>query len=220
LGTPIQAQVRPDGTFILYVPVREVTLGYEGREFQKREIRVAERTDAVLVPVHRDYFQLSELVVTGVATGVERRNLPNSIAEVGGEELSRTPSPSVDDALRGKVTGANIIRRSGAPGGGISMQLRGVTTILGSADPLFVVDGVIVSNVTIPGGVNAITQGVRGAIASDQEDAMNRISDLNPNDIESVEILKGASASAMYGSKASNGVIIIKTKHGRIIGEN
>ena len=87
-------------------------------------------------------------------------------------------------------------------------------------DPNVLVDGVVVSNVTIPAGVNAITQGVRGAISSDQEDAVNRLSDLNPNDIESVEILKGASASAMYGSKASNGVVIIRTKRGRLIGEN
>ena len=73
----------------------------------------------------------------------------------------------------------------------------------------------MVSNITIPGGVNAVTQGQRGVISSMEEDALNRIADLNPNDIENIEVLKGASASAMYGSKASNGVIIITTKHGR-----
>lgn len=220
LGTPIQAQIRKDGSFILYVPQREVTLGFESKQYQKREIVVPQQVDAILIPVRRDYFELSTLVVTGQATGVQRRNLANSVGEVRGEDLSRTPAPSVDDALRGKVNGATITRHSGAPGGGISMRLRGVTTILGNAEPLFIVDGVVVSNVTIPAGVNAVTQGVRGAISSDQEDGLNRISDLNPNDIESVEILKGASASAMYGSKASNGVVIIRTKRGRLIGEN
>ncbi|MBI4501205.1 MAG: TonB-dependent receptor plug domain-containing protein [Gemmatimonadetes bacterium] len=220
LGTPIQGQVQKDGSFILYVPIREVTLKFEGYNYHNKEVVVPYREETVILPVRRDYFRLSTMVVLGQSSGVERRNLPNSIAQVSSEDLSRTPSPSVDDALRGKVNGAIINRRSGAPGGGITMRLRGVSTILGNADPLYIVDGVIVSNVTIPGGVNAVTQAQRGAIASDQEDSMNRIADLNPNDIESVEILKGASAAAMYGSKASNGVVIIKTKHGRFIGEN
>ena len=220
LGTPIQAQVRNDGSFIVYVPVREVTHKVESPDYHHKEIAVSAREESVLLPVRRDFFRLSTMVVLGQAGGVERRNLANSIAQVGSEDLSRTPSPSVDDALRGKVNGASINRRSGAPGGGITMRLRGVTTILGNADPLYIVDGVVVSNVTIPGGVNAVTQAQRGAISSDQEDSMNRIADLNPNDIESVQILKGASASAMYGSKASNGVVIITTKHGRFSGEN
>jgi TonB-dependent SusC/RagA subfamily outer membrane receptor len=78
-----------------------------------------------------------------------------------------------------------------------------------------VVDGVIVSNATIPQGTNAVTRGQAGVIASTQENALNRISDLNLNDIDRIEVLKGAAASAMYGSRASNGVILITTKHGR-----
>jgi TonB-dependent SusC/RagA subfamily outer membrane receptor len=220
LGTPIQAQVRVDGTFVIYVPVREVTLGFEATGFQKREVRVPFDEETVIIPVHRDYFELSRMVITGQATGVERRNLPNAISEVGSRDLSRVPSASVDDAMRGKVTGANITSNSGAPGGGIKMRLRGVSTIIGNSDPLFILDGVMVSNATIPGGVNAVTQGEKGNIASSQEDALNRIADINPNDIESIQILKGAAASAMYGSKASNGVVIITTKRGRYTGEN
>ncbi len=215
LGTPIQAQVRVDGTFIVYVPIREVTLSFESTGYEKKESRVQAFEETVVMNVRRDVFQLSRLVVTGQATGVERRNLSNSVAEISATELSRTPAPSVDDAMRGKVNGASITSNSGAPGGGIKLRLRGVSTILGNSDPLFILDGVVVSNATIPGGVNAVTQGERGAISSNQEDALNRIADINPNDIESIEILKGASASAMYGSKASNGVVIIRTKHGR-----
>jgi TonB-dependent SusC/RagA subfamily outer membrane receptor len=215
LGTPIQAQLRRDGTFVVYVPVREVTLGFEAKGYQKKEIRVGSEDETVVIHVRRDYFELSRLVVTGQTEGVEKRNLPNSVSSISSEELSRVPSPSVDDALRGKVTGAHISSNSGAPGGGIMFRLRGVSTILGNTDPLFIVDGVVVSNAVIPGGVNAVTQGQRGVIASAQEDALNRISDINPNDIESIEILKGASAAAMYGSKASNGVVIITTKRGR-----
>lgn len=218
LGTPIQAQLRVDGTFVLYVPMREVTLGFEGFGFQDKEIRVPAEQEAVVIPVRRDVFELSRVVVSGQATGVERRNLPISVSEVGARDLSRTPAPSVDDAMRGKVTGANITSNSGAPGGGIRLRLRGVSTIIGNSEPLYVLDGVMVSNATIPGGVNAVTQGERGLIASSQEDALNRIADINPNDIESIQILKGAAASAMYGSKASNGVVIITTKRGQYRG--
>jgi TonB-dependent SusC/RagA subfamily outer membrane receptor len=220
LGTPIQAQLRNDGTFVIYVPVREVTLSLEAPGYQEREIRVASHQETVVFAVRRDVFELSRVVVTGQGGGIERRNLPHAVSSVGSEDLSRVPAPSLDDALRGKVNGASISARSGAPGGGIQVRLRGVSTILGSVDPLFIVDGVMVSNATIPGGVNAITQGQRGVIASSQEDALNRLADINPNDIESVEILKGASAAAMYGSRASNGVVIITTKRGRFTREN
>jgi TonB-dependent SusC/RagA subfamily outer membrane receptor len=86
--------------------------------------------------------------------------------------------------------------------------------VFGSADPLYVVDGVIVSNETIQSGLNAVTAAARSSNASNQDNGVNRIADINPNDIESLEVLKGASASAIYGSKAANGVIIIKTKQG------
>src|SRR5207249_2597315 len=106
---------------------------------------------------------------------------------------------------------------SGAPGGGDVVRLRGVTSIIGAFTPLYVVDGVIVSDVAIQPGTNYISQSTPGGtIATSQENAINRVGDLNPNDIENIEVLKGASASAIYGSKASNGVIIITTKRGRV----
>jgi len=215
LGTPIQAPVHDDGTFVLYVPVREVTLGVEVPGYPKKEVRVAQQEGAVAVAVRRDYFELSEMVITGEGTGVQRRNLANAVSQVSGADVSRVPAASLDDALKGKITGAHITSNSGAPGGGVQVRFRGVNSIIGNSEPLFIVDGVMVSNITIPGGVNAVTQGQRGVISSMEEDALNRIADLNPNDIENIEVLKGASASAMYGSKASNGVIIITTKHGR-----
>jgi TonB-dependent SusC/RagA subfamily outer membrane receptor len=214
LGTPIQAQVRMDGTFILYVPVREVTLSFEAKGYHGKEIRVPGQAETVVMNVARDVFEMSEVVITGHETGVERRNLANSVSRVNSDDISRVPSASIDDAIRGKVAGANFQTKGGAPGGGIAMRLRGITSIMGSAEPLFIIDGIIVSNVSIPAGTNAVTQGERGLIASSQENALNRISDINPNDIESIEILKGASASALYGSKASNGVVIITTKRG------
>jgi TonB-linked SusC/RagA family outer membrane protein len=122
----------------------------------------------------------------------------------------------VENALQGKVVGANINLNSGAPGGGGQIQIRGVTSILGSGQPLIVVDGVIISNEANSSGVNAITQASPGAanLASTQDNPLNRLADINPNDIESVEVLKSAAATAIYGSRATNGVIVIRTKRG------
>ncbi|HEX8431781.1 MAG TPA: TonB-dependent receptor plug domain-containing protein, partial [Longimicrobium sp.] len=144
------------------------------------------------------------------------QNLANSVAVVSAQELQRAPAQTIERALQGKVAGANIASNSGAPGGGIQIQLRGVSSISGNSDPLFVVDGVIASNASIPSGQNAVGQASRGFNSSTSQDQLvNRMADLNPNDIESIEILKGASASAIYGSKAANGVVIIRTKSGR-----
>ncbi|MDQ3556277.1 MAG: SusC/RagA family TonB-linked outer membrane protein, partial [Gemmatimonadota bacterium] len=149
------------------------------------------------------------------ATTVARRNLANAVATITSEELNRTPSESVDKALQGKIAGANITANSGAPGGGVQLNLRGVSSINGASEPLYVIDGVIVSNVAIPSGANAVTRASGGSNASNQDAPVNRIADLNPNDIETIEILKGPSAAAIYGSKASNGVVLITTKSGR-----
>ncbi len=164
----------------------------------------------------RDPLRLSDVVVTGQATGVERRNLANAVATVSGEEVSRVSAQTVEQALQGKVIGASIQANSGAPGGGMQMKMRGVTSINGSSEPLYVVDGVVVSNVAIPSNQNAVTKSTQGSNPSlTQDNQVNRIADLNPNDIENIEVLKGASASAIYGSRASNGVVIITTRRGR-----
>ena len=107
---------------------------------------------------------------------------------------------------------------SGAPGGGNVVQLRGTTSIIGKFTPLYVVDGVIVSDVSIPSGTNLLSRSFGNGlgIAGIQDNPVNRIADLNPNDIENIEVLKGAAASAIYGSKASNGVVLITTKRGRV----
>jgi TonB-dependent SusC/RagA subfamily outer membrane receptor len=169
----------------------------------------------VNVSLERDVLQLETQVVTGEATSVARRNVANDVAVVSAQDLERAPTPTIENALQGKVAGAYIQANSGAPGGGMQVQLRGVTTINASVDPLYVIDGVIVSNEAIAPNTNAITEASGGANPSlTQDNAVNRIADLNPADIERIEILKGASASAIYGSKAANGVVIITTKQG------
>src|SRR5262249_12813669 len=122
---------------------------------------------------------------------------------------------TVEGAMVGKVSGANLQSNSGAPGGGMQLRLRGISTINGQSSPLYVIDGVIISNVAVPSGINAITAAAAGGNSANQDNRVSRVADLNPNDIESVEVLKGASAAALYGSKAANGVVIITTKRGK-----
>jgi TonB-linked SusC/RagA family outer membrane protein len=216
-GTTLGAVTGEQGAFVLRAPDGAVTLVVRRIGYQRRAVALAAGDTAVAVALERDVLRLENVVVTGAATAVSRRNAANDVAQVGAEQLAAVPAPSIESALAGRVAGAQVIANSGAPGGGNQVRLRGVTSVFGSADPLYVVDGVIVSNEAVQTGANAITVATRTAVgsnASNQDNGVNRIADLNPNDIESIDILKGASASAIYGSKASNGVIVIRTKRG------
>jgi TonB-dependent SusC/RagA subfamily outer membrane receptor len=157
-----------------------------------------------------------EIVITGRATSMDKKHLAHSVSKVSGNDMTLVSAQSFSEALQGKVAGANIQSNSGAPGGGIQIKLRGVSTINANSAPLYVVDGVIMSNVGIPSGLSAVTASNVGSNTSTMQDnQVNRIADLNVNDIENIQILKGASAAAIYGAKASNGVVIITTKRGK-----
>src|SRR5207245_2930550 len=215
-GTAITALTSEQGEFSLSAPEGNVTLIVRRIGFKRREIAVSASQGRVEVTLEPDVFNLEAVVVTGIATGVERRNLGNAVATVSASELGFVPTPSIEQQLQGKVAGADIQANSGAPGGGLQVRLRGVTSINATAEPLYVVDGVIVSDVAIPSNQNAVTAASGGSNPSLNQDAqVNRIADLNPNDIETMKILRGASASAHSGQKASNGVVVIKTKRGQ-----
>ena len=210
-GSTIATTIKDDGTFTVAVPPRDVVLQIRSIGYKRKEVRVPASQNSIQAGLERDYFQLEAIVVTGQATGVERKNLANSVASVAAEQLTKTPTATVEQSLQGKFAGAQITDNSGAPGGGMRVSIRGVGSIIGAITPLYVVDGVIVSDAVIFSGTNFITRAdVPAGI-----NPINRIGDLNPNDIENVEVLKGASASAIYGSKASNGVVLITTKRGR-----
>ncbi len=213
-GTAVRVAAADDGTFAIQVPDAPVVLFVRRIGYQRREIPLAAGQTSADVALQRDILQLETQVTTGAATSVSRRNTANDVAVVNAESFARVSAPSLENALAGRIAGAIVSQNSGAPGGGNQVRLRGVTSVFGSADPLYVVDGVIVSNDAIQSGLNAVTAAARSSNASNQDNGVNRIADINPNDIESLEVLKGASASAIYGSKAANGVIIIKTKQG------
>jgi TonB-linked SusC/RagA family outer membrane protein len=198
-----------DGTFSLTLPAGDVTLLVRALGYKQQQVPAPMSQSTIQVALEQNALSLEGVVITGQATSVARQNLATSVSVVGAEDLARVPSSSLEGALQGKIPGASINLNSGAPGGGGQIQIRGVTSILGSGEPLFVVDGVIISNAAIQGGRNSIT-----SAGSNQDDPANRLADLDPSLIESIEVLKGAAASAIYGSKATNGVIIIKTKRG------
>ena len=214
-GTANVTQANADGQFRLTIPSAEVTLSVRGLGFRRETVRVLSTQLTVEVALSREAATLSEVVVTGAATSQERRNIATAVASVSSEEIARVPAGSLEGALQGKIVGAQINLNSGAPGGGGQMQIRGVTSVLGNGEPLFVVDGVIISNGTFSTGINAVSRASGSGFNTTQDNSTNRLADVNPADIENIQVLKSAAATAIYGSKATNGVVLITTKRGR-----
>lgn len=206
--------VRSDaqGRYAIQVPAGDVRLQVRLIGYKRVEFTLPTGQTTADFALAQDVFKLNEVVVSGQATTIERRSATTSVALVTSEELKRVPVPTVEASLTGKITGVNLQSNSGAPGGGIQMQIRGNNTVLGGFDPLYVVDGVIYSNAVVPGGRGFTNNAANAAL---EADAVNRLADLNPNDIASIEVLKGASASSIYGSKAANGVVVITTTRGQ-----
>ena len=192
----------------------EITLVFSYVGYGTVELPVTSNQTDLVVALNEDVLRTSEVVVTGLASTVKRQNLANSVSTISAKELTIAPTQTLDAALSGKFSGVTVSSNSGAPGGGLSVNLRGVTTINGENQPLYVVDGVIIDNTATQSGVDVVTKATGGGNTNFQDNPVNRVADLNPNDIESIEILKGPSAAAIYGAKASNGVVIINTKRG------
>lgn len=160
------------------------------------------------VQLDQDALGLEEVVVTGTSMGTTKKQLGNYVASVKGDLLSKSGAPNVLAGLQGKTPGAQIIQNSGDPAGGMSVRLRGVSTIGSSSEPLYIIDGVIVSNSARR--VTNTQSDYDGLISP----APNRLVDINPADVERVEVLNGAAAAAIYGSRANAGVVQIFTKRG------
>lgn len=200
-----------NGGYTLTIPASPSTLQFTFIGYRTREAQVSTTNTKVDVVLEEDVTNLEEVVVTGLASSIKRSNLANAVGTVSAQELVGTTGQStLDGALYGKLTGVNIVASSGAPGGGIGVRLRGISSISGNNQPLYIVDGVYISNAEIPSGLRFAS----GANRGNEENSANRIADLNPNDIENIEVLKGASAAAIYGTRANAGVIIITTKRG------
>lgn len=205
-GTRFGAATDAQGGYRIFIPAVPDEVVVEARFLGYKSARqtVTQRSGIVDVSFRLavDALQMDEIVVTGASVATEKRQLGNAISTVGAKELELSASPAIDRALSGKIAGALVQQNSGNPAGGVSVRLRGVSTVLGSADPLYIVDGVIVNN----DSPQLIDLGGY---------AQNRLIDINPNDIERIEVIKGAAAAAIYGSRANNGVVQIFTKKGQ-----
>ncbi len=210
-GTTVETVTGNEGNYRLEVPQGDVRLLARAIGYKRGSQLVTATQNTANFALERDVLQIEGVVVTGQATTIDRRSATTAVAQVTGDAINNVPAPTIQNALVGRVSGVNLQSNSGAPGGGIQMQVRGNNTILGSFDPLYVVDGVPYSNQRIASGRGSISA---AAFATAEDDAVDRVADINPANIESIEIMKGAAASSIYGSRAANGVVIIKTKRG------
>lgn len=191
------------------------TLVFSSIGYTSREVQTGART-IIDIALQEDIQQLEELVVVGYGTQ-RRKDMTGSISRISGEDIIQPSSISFDQMLQGQVAGVQISQTSGAPGGNTNVMIRGISSITGGNQPLYVVDGFPIG--TGGGGSNMLNFGNNTYSSEDMaRNTANRINPLNfinPNDIESIEVLKDASATAIYGSRGSNGVIIITTKRGK-----
>ena len=175
-----------DGDYDIAVPNKNAVLVFSFLGYVSKEIPVGNQT-AINVSLMENVQEMEEVVVIGYGA-VKRSDVTGSIVSVNSEEMMKRDPITVGEGLQGVAAGVNVYRNSGDPSGDVTIRIRGIATVNNSADPLFVVDGIQVGN---------------------------DISFLNPNDIDSIEILKDASATAIYGSQGANGVILITTKRGQ-----
>ena len=216
LNTSVGTTTDIDGRYEITTPTSETTvsleISYLGYAISNEEVDFSSGTTATVdVRLIQDFNQLDEIVITGASVATSRKKLGNAISSVDGDAVQNSGTNNVLGALSGKVMGAQISQNNGDAAGGVSVRLRGASTITGSSEPLYIVDGVIVDN----SSQNVINLNA-DAMATGFKAGQNRLVDINPNDIEKIEVINGAAAAAIYGSLASNGVVQIFTKKGKI----
>jgi TonB-linked SusC/RagA family outer membrane protein len=216
-GSSVGTVTDVDGAFSLRCPGESATLVFSYTGYTDFEQTVTKGASSnITISLAEEATQLEEIVVTGLASSIKRSNAANSVSTIEAKDLTGvTVQSTTDGALYGKFTGVNIIANSGAPGGGITVKLRGITTLNAESQPLYIVDGVFYDNSSVVPGLNTVSKAAGQGSTRFQDNQSNRIADLDPEDIDKIEILKGASAAAIYGSRAASGVVIITTKRGK-----
>lgn len=209
-GTTVGATTGGTGEYTLNVPANGEVLVFRYIGYAEVERSIGNAT-TINVTMSPDTRQLGEVVVTAFGIEREEKALSYSVQQLEGETVAKSGQPNVTNAIQGKVAGVIVRQSSGLPGSSSTITVRGNRSFIGNNQPLYVIDGMpIESNAPAQlGGTGPGTGGVSGA------DASARALDINPNDIESISVLKGGAAAALYGLRASNGVVIITTKKGR-----
>lgn len=201
-GTSVGSITDVDGRYQISVPVNGRSLVFSYIGFVSEEIEIANRS-TVNMQMFADIKELSEVVVTAFGLTQEKKQIAFAAQEVDGSEILASREQNVVDALNAKVAGVQVTRQGGSAGAASSIVIRGIQSISGQNQPLFVVDGVPINN-----SFNA-TIGTSGGV-----DYANRAIDINPNDIETITVLKGPSATSLYGIQGATGVVLITTKKG------
>jgi TonB-linked SusC/RagA family outer membrane protein len=214
-GTTLGTATNSEGAYVLPVNVAPgsytLTFSIIGYKTQSQSITLGNNSSVTAdVSLTEASQNLDDVVVIGSTISVNKRELGNAISTVQGGELEQAGTGGTLTALQGKLPGAQIVQNSGDPSGSMSVRLRGIKSIAGTSDPLYVIDGVIVSNASTNVSQLAVSSDVGGA-----NPGQNRLADINPNDIASINVINGAAAAAQYGSRASNGVVLITTKRGK-----
>ncbi len=205
-GTSTGVSTDFDGNYQIQAEQGQVLqFSYIGYSTQRITVGNQDTIDVQLQPDN----QLEEVIVTSLGFTVVKDQQGSTSSAINTQSVLRSGEPTIANALSGKASGVRISRSNGDPGAGSTIRIRGANTIDGSSQPLIIVDGVPLDNTTSYAGGNALTGGRTGGVSQG-----SRLNDINPSDIESLQVLKGASAAALWGSRAANGVIVITTKKG------
>jgi TonB-linked SusC/RagA family outer membrane protein len=204
-GTATGTQTDSDGQYRLQIPSANAVLVFSSIGYESQEITPGNRSSLDVV-LKQDNKQLNEVVVTALGIGRQKKDLGYATQSVDAAQITQNRQTNVVNALQGKVAGVTITSTGGAPGQGARILIRGINSLDVSRDnqPLFVVDGIFLDNSTSTIGSGASLRG-----------ASNRAADLNPDDIETINILKGGAATALYGLRGANGVVVVTTKSGK-----
>ena len=194
-----------DGNFSISVSGTDAVISVSFLGFESQEITVGARS-IIDITLAQDLQELEEVVVVGYGT-VRKSDLTGAVSSVELSENEAREFSTVDQILQGRAAGVQVTQNTGSPGSGISVRIRGTNSLRGNNEPLYVVDGIIVSSAGED--VNPA-----GGIGNSGQEVQNGLNGLNPRDIESIEVLKDASATAIYGSRGANGVVLITTKKG------
>jgi TonB-linked SusC/RagA family outer membrane protein len=214
-GTTLGTVTDMDGKFTLKVPVNAKTLMVSFVGMVSAEVPIT-GSAKYTIQLKSENIAVNEVVVTALGVSRAKKALPFSVQDVKGDELTKAKETNIINSLSGKVSGVQITNSSGAVGASSRIVIRGASSLGGSNQPLFIVDGVAISNSEF-GNADGLGAGTNGNGAANRG---NGASDINPDDIESISVLKGPNAAALYGSQAANGVILITTKAGSLSSKN
>ena len=207
-GTTIGTVTDMDGVFRLKVPQDAKTLVLSFVGMTTQEVDLGNQTK-INVKMVSENISVDEVVVTAMGISKEKKALGYAVENVGGQELTQAANTNLGTAIQGKVSGIEVSSSSGMPGASTKIQIRGARSFTGNNAPLYIVDGTPISSTPDVGTGNSVTG----------TDYADRALDIDPGDIESINILKGQAASALYGMRASNGVVVITTKSGKGAGK-